>query len=82
VDTPRNPLLEQLVGREIAERLRTRYAEISARLWDSAQDAATRAALQARADALDPDRWTTVEAILYGVQHADRLFDELRHDIE
>jgi hypothetical protein len=80
MDAPRNALLEQLVGREIAERLRARYAEISARIQNNAQEA-TRAALQVRADALDPDRWTTVEAVLYGVQHADRLFEELRHDI-
>jgi hypothetical protein len=77
-----NPLLEQLVGREIAHRLRSRYAELSARIRELPQSDATRAALQLRAEALDPDRWLTMEAILHGVQHADRLFDELRPDIE
>jgi hypothetical protein len=76
----RNVLLDQLVGREIAARLRARYAEIAARL---AEDPAgnARDAFQRRADALDPDRWASAEAILDGVQHADRLFDELKKEI-
>jgi hypothetical protein len=37
--------------------------------------------LRARADALNPDTWTTPEAVLRGVEHADRLFDELRRDL-
>jgi hypothetical protein len=75
-----NPLLDQLVGREIARRLRGRYREIAARIRDEASDD-RRAALHARADALDPDRWATPDAILQGIQHADRLFDELRQEI-
>ena len=75
-----NPLLDQLVGREIATRLRTRYAEVNARL-NALPDDAARRSWQARADALDPDRWSTPEAILSGVQNADRLFDELKHEL-
>lgn len=75
----RNALLEQLVGREIAFRLRARYAEVSARLSELPDDE-IRAAWQKRADALDPDRWDSAEAILAGIQHADRLFDDLKRE--
>jgi hypothetical protein len=79
--TPRNPLLDELVGREIAARLRLRFADIQLRISRSVADAGTRAAWQTRADALDPDRWTTPNAILEGVQRADALVDELRREI-
>jgi hypothetical protein len=76
----RNPLLDQLVGREIAARLRGRYAEVATRLREL-PESASRDAWQQRADALDPDRWQTPEAILNGIQHADRLFDELKREL-
>lgn len=88
-DTPREPLpapagqnalLDQLVGREIAARLRARYAEVSLRLREL-PDGAARSGWQQRADALDPDRWHSAEAILSGIQHADRLFDELKREL-
>ena len=82
VDVPRerNALLDQLVGREIAARLRARYADVAARLAEYAAGEA-RDAFQRRADALDPDRWTSAEAILDGIQHADRQFDELKKEL-
>ncbi len=78
VGVSRNPLLEQLVGREIASRLRTRYQELSARVAHSDRDEATKAGWQARVDSLDPDRWDTPEAVLKGIDQADRALDELR----
>lgn len=75
-----NPLLDQLVGREIASRLRARYADISGRLAE-VTDADARRAWQERADALDPDRWLSPAEILHGIQHADRLFDELKQEL-
>jgi hypothetical protein len=72
-----NPLLEQLVGREIASRLRTRHRELSARVSQSDRDEAMRAAWQTRVDSLDPDRWDTPEAVLRGVEQADRTVEEL-----
>ena len=81
VEAARNTLLEQLVGREIAQRLRARYQELSTRIVEGTRDEAARAALTARADALNPDRWVTVEAVLHGVEHADRMLDELRRDL-
>jgi hypothetical protein len=77
---PGNPLLDQLVGREIASRLRARYAEVSSRLLQL-PPSAERDQWQQRADALDPDQWSTPEAILHGVEHADRLFDELKREM-
>ncbi|HUE89834.1 MAG TPA: hypothetical protein VMO26_27465 [Vicinamibacterales bacterium] len=75
-----NPLLEQLVGREIATRLRARYAEVAARL-EALEPGDARTAWQVRADALNPDRWPSPEAILAGIQNADRLFDELKREL-
>ena len=79
--TTRNPLLEPLVGREIAPRLRERYRDVTARIAESVQDDVTRLNWQARADLLDPDRWKTPEAVLQGLQTADRLLDELRRSV-
>jgi hypothetical protein len=71
-------LLEELVGREIATRLRARHAEVLARINERDFDQATRDQWTTRADALDPDTWLTPEAILDGVNEADRRFEELR----
>jgi hypothetical protein len=73
-------LLEELVGREIATRLRARFAEVVSRVH-AIPDEALRATWQARANTLDPDNWVTPEEVLRGVEHADRLFDELRRDV-
>jgi hypothetical protein len=77
---PTNPLLDQLVGREIATRLRARYDEVATRI-DALDASEARSAWQARADALNPDRWSSPEAILTGIQSADRLFDELKREL-
>lgn len=74
-------LLEELVGREIATRLRARYAELSARIHERHADAVERDLWMTRAAALDPDTWLTPEAILEGVRRADAHFDSLRHEL-
>jgi hypothetical protein len=74
-------LLEELVGREIATRLRGRYAEIMARIHGQDADAALRDAWVKRADTLNPDLWLTPQAILEGVRHADTLFEQLRREL-
>jgi hypothetical protein len=76
----RRTMLDELVGREIAARLRARHADLMTRLADASDDA-RRADWQARADALDPDSWQTPEAILDGVEQADRRFDQLRREM-
>ena len=74
-------LLAELVGRDIATRLRARYAEITARIHQMNADDATRAAWQTRAEPLNPDSWITPDEILAGVSHADQLFDDLRRTL-
>lgn len=74
-------LLEELVGREIATRLRARYAEIQARIHEAHAEAAVRELLSRKAEALDPDLWLTPDAILDGVRNADRLFEQLRSEL-
>jgi hypothetical protein len=74
-------LLAELVGRDIATRLRARYAEITTRIHQMDADDATRAAWQTRAEPLNPDSWITADEILAGVSHADRLFDDLRRTL-
>jgi hypothetical protein len=82
VEQPRaHDLLEELVGREIATRLRARYAEIIGRIHRLPADVAERTAWEARAESLNPDNWVTPDEVLSGVQHADELFDQLRRDL-
>lgn len=69
-------LVDQLAGREIASRLRGRYAEITLRLQGA--DDSIRESLMKLAGALDPDRWDTPDAVLHGVRSADALFEQLR----
>jgi hypothetical protein len=82
VEQPRaHDLLEALVGREIATRLRARYAEIIGRIHRLPADVAERTAWEARAESLNPDNWVTPDEVLSGVQRADELFDQLRRDL-
>ena len=74
-------LLEELVGREIATRLRARYSEIQARIHEQSVDPALKDAWLKRAEPLDPELWLTPDAILEGVRHADKLFEELRREL-
>lgn len=83
IEVPRRVqgLLEELVGREIATRLRARYAELSARIHERHPEPAHREPWMARAASLDPDTWLTPEAVLEGVRRADALFDSLRREL-
>jgi hypothetical protein len=74
-------LLEELVGRDIATRLRARYAEIMARIHERDQDPAALAVWVARAEPLDPDTWLTADAVLEGVREADARFEALRAEL-
>jgi hypothetical protein len=74
-------LLEELVGREIATRLRARYSEIMTRIHEQSGDAAARSALAKRAEPLNPEMWLTPDAILDGVRSADNLFEQLRVEL-
>lgn len=74
-------LLEELAGREIATRLRGRYAEIMARIHGQDADEALRDVWGKRAEPLNPDLWLTPHAILEGVRNADALFEQLRREL-
>ena len=74
-------LLDELVGREIATRLRARHSEIVARIHQKDAEPAARAEWLRQAEALDPDLWVTPEQILEGVRSADSLFEKLRHSL-
>jgi hypothetical protein len=71
-------LLDELVGREIATRLRARHSEIVARIHQKDAEPAAREEWLRQAEALDPDLWVTPDQILKGVSGADSLFDRLR----
>ena len=71
-------LLEELVGRDIATRLRGRYAELLARIHERGFDEPTLASWLARAEPLDPDTWLTPDAVLDGVRQADTRLEALR----
>ena len=78
-DTPTtHGLLEELVGREIATRLRARHAEVLARIHEQGFEDAQTAHWVERAESLDPDTWLTPDAVLEGVRDADRRFEALR----
>lgn len=74
-------LLEELVGREIATRLRARYSEIGARIHEQYADAPLRDAWLKRAEPLNPDLWLTADAVLGGVRGGDALFEQLRAEL-
>jgi hypothetical protein len=74
-------LLDELVGREIATRLRARHAEILTRIHQKDAEPAARDQWLRQAEALDPDLWVTPEQILKGVSSADALFEKLRNSL-
>jgi hypothetical protein len=74
-------LLEELVGREIATRLRARHAEIVARIYEQNADSSLRDAWLKRSEAINPDLWVTPEAILEGVRSADGVVEQLRSEL-
>jgi hypothetical protein len=74
-------LLEELVGREIATRLRARYAEIRTLVYERETDQAARDVRLRDVAPLDPDGWSTPEAVLDGVRGADALFERVRGEL-
>ena len=60
-----------LIGAENVARLRTRHAEVLARISDRVTDPARRQALQALAEELNPEAWLTAEAVQQGLADFD-----------
>jgi hypothetical protein len=81
VERAASGLVDELAGREIASRLRARYAEIVARIDSLDLDGAAREAWLTRAEAIDPDAWESPEAVLHGVSNADAVFEKLKTEL-
>lgn len=73
----RHPVVT-LMGDEMLERLRARYAEMLVRIGEKRLDPAAREAVWAKAEALDPDGWRTVEAAVRGIERFEAAADAIR----
>jgi len=78
---PTAGLLDELVGRGIATRLRGRYAELSARLAAHPADETTKEIWRVRLEDLNPETWVTAGEVMAGMSRADALYDALRQEI-
>ncbi len=76
-------LLADLLGRGIAASLRARQAQLAADVaahpWP---DDAARTAVQSRLAAIDPDGWTTPDAVLSGMARIDADVEAVRQALE
>jgi hypothetical protein len=71
------PAVER-IGAEGVQRLRARYAEISARIAERIPDPARRDELRTSAGRLDPDSWLTPEDVTRGLEEYETIFASLR----
>ncbi len=69
---------EELVGAEGLARLRTRYAEVQARISERGGDPARIEQLRKEADALNPDAWVTLDEARQALEQTEAVFDGLR----
>lgn len=75
-------LLAELLGRGIASSLRGRWAGLKALIEASSVDPSVKAGWQTRLAALDPDGWSSPEAVLAGMSTVEPLLEGLRRDVE
>ena len=79
----RPDLLADLLGRGIASSLRARHdqlrAEVETHAW---ADGAARAAVEAQLAAIDPDGWTTPDAVLAGMARIDAEVEAVRRTLD
>ena len=66
------------MGEEMLARLRALYAEIQALIAGREVAAATRDAALARAAALNPDDWETMEDAVHGIERFEAESDAIR----
>ena len=71
-----------LMGEEMLARLRTLYSELQARINEPAVDAGVRDAALARAGALNPDDWDTMEDAVRGIERFEAEADAIRAMLE
>ncbi|HEY7502102.1 MAG TPA: hypothetical protein VH740_26510 [Vicinamibacterales bacterium] len=72
------PALLERLGADGVQRLRSRYAEVVARINERAQDPARRDELRASAERLNPDAWLTPEDVTRGLEEYETVFAMLR----
>ena len=73
----RHPVVA-LMGDEMLERLRARYAEIKVRIAEKRLDPDARDALRARAETLNPDGWATAEDAVRGIERFEAEAEAIR----
>lgn len=74
-------LLEELVGRGIATRVRGRYAELRAHIEAHPADEATKERWRLTLETINPDAWVTAEDVLAGMTRADAVYAALHREI-
>lgn len=82
LSSPAPDLLANLLGRGIAGSLRARYADLRALVDASPAEPAVKDGWRVRLTGLDPDTWTTPEAVLAGMSTVEPLLDALRRDVQ
>jgi len=68
----------QRLGAEGLARLRTRFAEVSARINERQMDDVAREELKARAERLNPDAWVTADEVSAGLEQYETVYESLR----
>jgi hypothetical protein len=71
------PAHEKL-GQDGVQRLRQRYADVRARVFERATEPARRAELLATAERLNPDAWTTVDEVTSALEQYESVLAQLR----
>ena len=66
------------IGQEGVQRLRQRYADVRARIFERCQDQARRDELMASADRLNPDAWKSAEEVVSGLEQYEAVLASLR----
>jgi hypothetical protein len=70
-----------LLDSEVMERLRTRYAELLARISQRIADPVQRDVLRQEAERLNPEMWVTPEEARNGLEHFEQWFEGIRSQL-
>lgn len=76
-ETEEHPVVA-LMGHETLARLRTRYAEIRARIDEKPLDPEQLDTIRAEAEKLNPDRWTQIEDAVAGIERFESEVEVLK----
>ena len=67
-----------LMGDEALAKIRTRFAEIQLRIAEKFDDPSAGEEIRAQAEALNPDRWATIEAAVRGIETFEAKAEAIR----